>query len=84
MFLHANFSTSFRTLLYGLEDGGPAGLIYGYLLAWCGASLQALVMAEMASMYVKRLLMPSGFTCVHMNITCLIARATLESLLSTI
>ena len=76
MFLHANFSTSFRTLLYGLEDGGPAGLIYGYLLAWCGASLQALVMAEMASMYVKWLL--------YMNITGLTARATLESLLSTI
>ena len=36
----------------GLENGGPAGLIYGYLFVWCGAILQALVMAEMASMYV--------------------------------
>ncbi|KAG7006903.1 hypothetical protein G7Y79_00012g032390 [Physcia stellaris] len=38
------------TLLNGLQNGGPAGLIYGYLFVWCGASLQALVMAEMGSM----------------------------------
>ncbi|CAD6573229.1 MAG: hypothetical protein ASARMPREDX12_005912 [Alectoria sarmentosa] len=38
------------TLLNGLQNGGPAGLIYGYIFVWCGASLQALVMAEMASM----------------------------------
>ena len=48
----ADLSASPRGLLYGLENGGPAGLVYGYLLVWCGASLQALVMAEMASMYV--------------------------------
>ena len=35
---------------FGLANGGPAGLIYGFLGAWCGATLQALVMAEMASM----------------------------------
>lgn len=29
-------------------------MIYGYIFVWCGASLQALVMAEMASMYVHR------------------------------
>ena len=45
-----------RTLVYGLQNGGPAGLIYGFILAWVGQSLQALVMAEMASMYVCRLL----------------------------
>lgn len=39
-----------RTLLNGLQNGGPTGLIYGYLFVWCGASLQALVMAEMGSM----------------------------------
>ena len=39
-----------RTLLNGLQNGGPAGLIYGYLFVWLGATLQALVMAEMASM----------------------------------
>ncbi|KAM0800484.1 amino acid transporter-like protein [Usnea florida] len=38
------------TLLNGLQNGGPAGLIYGYIFVWCGASLQALVMGEMASM----------------------------------
>ena len=40
------------TLYNALENGGPAGLIYGYLFVWCGVILQALVMAEMASMYV--------------------------------
>ncbi|KAL8792909.1 MAG: hypothetical protein Q9195_004486 [Heterodermia aff. obscurata] len=38
------------TLQYGLQNGGPAGLFYGYLVAWTGAALQAVVMAEMASM----------------------------------
>lgn len=41
-----------RTLLNGVDNGGPAGLIHGYIFVWCGASLQALVMAKMASMYV--------------------------------
>ena len=45
--------TSSSTLFNALENGGPAGLIYGYLFVWCGAILQALVMAEMASMYVS-------------------------------
>ena len=49
----ANPSASLRELVYGLSNGGPAGLVYGYLFVWCGASLQALVMAEMASMYVR-------------------------------
>ena len=43
---------SYRTLFNALENGGPAGLIYGYLFVWGGVILQALVMAEMASMYV--------------------------------
>ena len=46
--------TSYRTLYNALENGGPAGLIYGYLFVWCGVILQALVMAEMASMYVLK------------------------------
>ncbi|CAG8981811.1 hypothetical protein HYALB_00004754 [Hymenoscyphus albidus] len=37
-------------LQLGLSNGGPAGLIYGYLAAWTGAMFQSLVMAEMASM----------------------------------
>lgn len=51
--LPANLSVPLRGLIIGLSNGGPAGLVYGYLFVWCGASLQALVMAEMASMYVN-------------------------------
>ena len=36
----------------GLNNGGPAGLIYGFLFTWVGSGFQALVMAEMASMSV--------------------------------
>ena len=50
-----------RTLLNGLENGGPAGLIYGYLFVWLGAMLQALVMAEMASMYVRNTLISVSY-----------------------
>ena len=45
--------TSYSTLYNALENGGPAGLMYGYLFVWCGVILQALVMTEMASMYVS-------------------------------
>ncbi|KAI9702718.1 MAG: hypothetical protein M1820_006102 [Bogoriella megaspora] len=38
------------SLQYGLQNGGPAGLFYGYIVAWIGGVFQALVMAEMASM----------------------------------
>ncbi|MCJ1426816.1 hypothetical protein MMC29_004719, partial [Sticta canariensis] len=34
----------------GLNNGGPSGLIYGFIFTWIGSILQALVMAEMASM----------------------------------
>ena len=40
------------TLTIGLTNGGPAGLVYGFLAAWVGATLQSLVFAEMASMCV--------------------------------
>lgn len=45
-------------------------MIYGYLFVWCGVILQALVMAEMASMYVVDTAMPMiSFNfrgcCVH-------------------
>ncbi|PVH91255.1 amino acid transporter [Periconia macrospinosa] len=39
--------TSFQS---GLLNGGPAGLIYGFIFAWIGTFLQACVMGEMASM----------------------------------
>lgn len=34
----------------GLENGGPAGLIYGFLLTWAGVFSQGFVMAEMGAM----------------------------------
>ena len=34
----------------GLENGGPAGLIYGFILTWTGVFSQALVMAELGAM----------------------------------
>ncbi|TVY19970.1 Choline transport protein [Lachnellula arida] len=34
----------------GLENGGPAGLIYGFLVTWVGVFSQAFVMAEMGAM----------------------------------
>ncbi|KAF1958516.1 hypothetical protein CC80DRAFT_515234 [Byssothecium circinans] len=39
--------TSFQA---GLLNGGPAGLVYGFIFAWIGTLLQAFVMGEMASM----------------------------------
>ena len=32
-------------------NGGPSGLVYGFLFSWTGNILQTLVMAEIASMY---------------------------------
>ena len=46
--------TLLRSLKYGLLNGGPAGLVYGFMFAWVGQSLQALVMAEMAEMSPRR------------------------------
>lgn len=39
-----------RIFQLGLTNGGPSGLVYGFLFAWIGTALQALVMGEMASM----------------------------------
>jgi choline transport protein len=36
--------------IYGLEDGGPAGLVYGYLLCWFGYFTVVASMAEMISL----------------------------------
>ena len=38
------------TFQSGLANGGPAGLVYGFLFTWIGSIVQVLVMAEMASM----------------------------------
>lgn len=34
----------------GLNNGGPSGLLYGFLFTWLGSIFQILVMGEMASM----------------------------------
>jgi hypothetical protein len=44
----------------GLANGGPAGLVYGFLFTWLGNILQTLVMAEMASMLVVDSTRPSA------------------------
>jgi hypothetical protein len=36
--------------VYGLEDGGPAGLVYGFLLCWFGYFAVVASMAEMISL----------------------------------
>ncbi|CAG8981069.1 hypothetical protein HYALB_00013253 [Hymenoscyphus albidus] len=38
------------SIQFGLTNGGPGGLIYGFFAAWFGSILQALVMAELSSM----------------------------------
>lgn len=48
MFVRANDEAS--TFESGLTNGGPAGLVYGFLFVWIGTFLQAAVMGEMASM----------------------------------
>ena len=48
---------SFSVFQNGLNNGGPAGLVYGFLVTWVGNGLQALVMAEMASMLVIMIVM---------------------------
>ncbi|KAI9733682.1 MAG: hypothetical protein M1834_003285 [Cirrosporium novae-zelandiae] len=41
----------FSVFIYGLEDGGPGGLIYGFLFVWAGYMAVCASMAEMTSMY---------------------------------
>ena len=41
------------TFTGGLQNGGSAGLVYGYIFVWAGSMLQALVMSELASMFVE-------------------------------
>jgi hypothetical protein len=41
-----------RVFQTGLANGGPSGLVYGYIFTWIGTVFQGLVMAELASMFV--------------------------------
>jgi amino acid transporter len=40
----------FAVFLYGFQNGGPAGLVYGYLFCWVGTLATVASLAEMASM----------------------------------
>jgi len=40
----------FSVFVYGLTDGGPAGLVYGYLFCWVGYLAVAASLGEMLSM----------------------------------
>ncbi|KAK0122768.1 hypothetical protein ONS96_009803 [Cadophora gregata f. sp. sojae] len=40
----------FAAFLYGFQNGGPAGLVYGFLFAWIGSLAVVASLAEMASM----------------------------------
>lgn len=44
-------SSSPSVFVTDLNNGGAAGLVYGYLFVWAGSILQVLVMAELGSMY---------------------------------
>lgn len=50
-----DLQNSGRVFLYGLTDGGPAGLIYGYISCWFGYFTVVASLAELASMYVHNL-----------------------------
>jgi hypothetical protein len=39
-----------RVFTYGFSNGGPAGLVYGYLFCWVGTLATVASLAEMASM----------------------------------
>lgn len=41
--------------MYGLADGGPAGLIYGFLFCWLGYFTVVASMAELVSMHVPNM-----------------------------
>jgi amino acid permease len=43
---------SSSVFLYGFQNGGPAGLVYGYLFCWVGILCVVASLGEMASMYV--------------------------------
>lgn len=40
----------FAVFIFGFQNGGPAGLIYGYLFCWVGTLCTVASLGEMASM----------------------------------
>lgn len=45
-----SLNRSFRVFIFGFSNGGPAGLVYGYLFCWIGTLATVASLAEMASM----------------------------------
>ena len=43
-------TAEFSVFLYGFSNGGPSGLVYGYLFCWLGTLTTVASLAEMASM----------------------------------
>jgi hypothetical protein len=41
----------FSVFTFGLSNGGPAGLLYGFLLCWAGWAATVATMAELVSMW---------------------------------
>jgi hypothetical protein len=44
---------TFRVFLLGFQNGGPAGLIYGYIFCFIGTLMVVASLGEMASMWVN-------------------------------
>jgi choline transport protein len=40
-----------RVFLFGLNNGGPAGLVYQFLFCWAGYAAVVASMAELVSMF---------------------------------
>jgi len=41
----------FAVFVFGLQNGGPAGLIYGFLFCWLGYACTLATMGELVSMW---------------------------------
>jgi choline transport protein len=52
MILLSTWETQLATSIFGLINGGPAGLIYVYIACAIGFAAVVLSMAEMGSMWV--------------------------------
>ncbi|KAI9808499.1 MAG: hypothetical protein M1827_007204 [Pycnora praestabilis] len=49
--LMATWEGMTSVFLYGFENGGPGGLIYGFIICWIGSFAVVASLAELASMY---------------------------------
>ena len=47
------FAVDDRLMIDGTLSGGPAGLVYGFIIAWAGTSAVFASLSELASMYAQ-------------------------------